>query len=52
MMGGKVKYRLVHLTFGPQETLGLDIGIFTPNEGGPFPALIANGRRPALRGFR
>jgi hypothetical protein len=37
---GSVKYRLVDLTFGPQEELGLDIGIFTPNEGGPFPAVI------------
>jgi hypothetical protein len=37
---GSVRYRLVHLTFGPQEELGLDIGIFTPTEGGPFPAVI------------
>ena len=40
VLGGKAKYRLVHLTFGPGESLGLDIGIFTPNGGGPFPALI------------
>lgn len=38
---GKVKYRLVHLTFGPGEKLGLDIGIFTPTESGPHPAIIA-----------
>jgi hypothetical protein len=37
---GTVKYRLVHLTFGPAEKLGLDIGIFTPITGGPFPAII------------
>ncbi len=30
VMNGKVKYRLVHLTFGPKESLSLDIGIFTP----------------------
>jgi hypothetical protein len=33
---GGVKYRLVHLTFGPRESLSLDIGIFTPVDGGPF----------------
>lgn len=38
--GGKVKYRLVYLSFGPEEKLGLDIGLFTPAEGGPFPAII------------
>ncbi len=47
VMDGKVKYRLVHLTFGPQESLSLDIGIFTPTAGGPFPALISpNGSPP------
>ncbi|HEX9781944.1 MAG TPA: family 16 glycoside hydrolase [Opitutaceae bacterium] len=40
LLDGMVKYRLVHLTFGPDEKLGLDIGIFTPIEGGPFPAVI------------
>ncbi len=37
---GKVKYRLVHLTFGPDARLSLDIGIFTPATGGPFPAVV------------
>ena len=46
VMGGKAKYRLVHLTFGPHESLGLDIGIFTPIEGGPFPALISPSGTP------
>jgi hypothetical protein len=46
VLGGKVKYRLVHLRFGPEEKLGLDIGIFTPAEGGPFPALIMPGGTP------
>ncbi|HEX3356397.1 MAG TPA: alpha/beta hydrolase family protein [Tepidisphaeraceae bacterium] len=46
VMDGKVKYRLVHLTFGPQESLSLDIGIFTPTTGGPFPALISPGGSP------
>ncbi|MDI1249348.1 MAG: hypothetical protein PSV13_10840 [Lacunisphaera sp.] len=44
--GGKVKYRLVHLTFGPDGKLGLDIGIFTPAEGGPFPAIISQAGTP------
>ena len=46
VQGGKVKYRLVHLTFGPKESLSLDIGIFTPAEGGPFPAVIMPGGTP------
>ena len=47
VLGGTVKYRLVHLTFGPAEKLGLDIGIFTPATGGPFPAiLLQNGTPP------
>jgi len=37
---GKIKYRLIHLTFGPQEKLSLDIGIFTPTSGGPFVTYI------------
>jgi hypothetical protein len=46
VMSGKAKYRLVHLTFGPHESLSLDIGIFTPAEGGPFPALISPSGSP------
>ncbi len=45
VLDGTVKYRLVRLTFGPQEQLGLDIGIFTPVEGGPFPTIIYTGSR-------
>jgi hypothetical protein len=44
--GGGVKYRLVHLTFGPRESLSLDIGIFTPIDGGPFPTVIMPGATP------
>lgn len=44
--GGTVKYRLVHLTFGPGEKLSLDIGIFTPTGGGPFPAIISQSGTP------
>src|ERR1700722_6503397 len=29
-LDGTVKYRLVHLKFGPEEKLGMDIAIFTP----------------------
>jgi hypothetical protein len=44
--GGKVKYRLVHLTFGPNDSLSLDIGIFTPAQGGPFPAVVSPSGTP------
>ncbi len=40
LAGGKIKYRLVHLTFGPKESLSLDIGVYTPTQGGPVPAVI------------
>ncbi len=46
VLDGTVKYRLVHLTFGPSEKLALDIGIFTPVDGGPFPAIILQGGTP------
>ena len=47
VLDGTVKYRLVHLTFGPRGKLGLDIGIFTPTNGpGPFPAVIMPGGTP------
>ena len=40
VLDGAAKYRLVHLKFGPGETLGFDIAIFTPAQGGPFPTII------------
>jgi hypothetical protein len=43
---GSVNYRLVHLTFGPEEKLSLNIGIFTPAHGSPFPAIILQGGTP------
>jgi hypothetical protein len=46
VLDGKVKYRLVHLTFGPKRQLALDIGIFTPVTGGPFTAVIAQSGTP------
>ena len=46
VLDGTVRYRLVHLTFGPGQQLGLDIGIFTPQQGGPFPAIILQGGTP------
>ncbi len=46
VLDGTVRYRLVHLTFGPGRQLGLDIGIFTPVQGGPFPAIILQGGTP------
>lgn len=46
LLDGKVKYRLVHLTFGPNESLSLNIGIFTPASGGSFPTLISPSGTP------
>jgi hypothetical protein len=46
VLDGAVSYRLVHLTFGPAEKLSLDIGIFTPASGGPFPAIILQSGTP------
>ncbi len=46
LAGGKFRYRLVHLTFGPQEKLSLDIGIFTPAGSGPFPAVLSPSGTP------
>jgi hypothetical protein len=46
VLDGAVRYRLVHLAFGPGKQLGLDIGIFTPVKGGPFPTIILQGGTP------
>ena len=46
VLDGTVKYRLVRLTFGPRSQLSLDIGVFTPVKGGPFPAVILQGGTP------
>jgi hypothetical protein len=46
VLDGAVRYRLVHLSFGPSEKLALDVGIFTPGQGGPFPAIILQGGTP------
>ncbi len=41
LLNGTVKYRLVHLKFGPEENPGFDIAIFTPaKSAGPFPTII------------
>lgn len=46
LVNGKVRYRLVRLTFGPQEKLGFDLAIFTPVETTtstfrkPYPAFV------------
>jgi hypothetical protein len=42
----KVRYRLIHLTFGPDEKLFLDVGILTPEGAGPVPAVIQPGGEP------
>jgi hypothetical protein len=45
VMDGKVKYRLIHLTFGPEGKLSLDVGIFTPVSDKPVPAVLSFGGR-------
>ena len=47
VLDGKVKYRLIHLTFGPERKLELNIGIFIPTDSkGPFPAIISQSGTP------
>ncbi|MGD0737372.1 MAG: GDSL-type esterase/lipase family protein [Terracidiphilus sp.] len=46
LMGGKVKYRLIHLTFGPEASLGLDIGVFTQVGNAGVPTLISPAGTP------
>src|SRR5436190_13096958 len=46
VLAGQGKYRLIHLTFGPEEKLDLNIGVFTPAGDGPFPAIILQGGTP------
>lgn len=46
LLNGKVKYRLIKLTFGPEEKLSLHVGLYAPAEGGPVPAVIQPGGAP------
>jgi hypothetical protein len=46
VLEGKVLYRLVHLTFGPESKLSLDIGVFTPTTNGPLPTIISQSGTP------
>ena len=46
VLDGQATYRLIHLTFGPEEKLTLDIGLLTPATGGPFPAVISPSGTP------
>ncbi len=38
---GKIKYRLIHLTFGPEEKLSLNIGVYTHVDAKAEPAVIS-----------
>jgi hypothetical protein len=40
VLDGAAKFRLMHLSFGPEKKLGFDIAIFTPTNSGPFPTII------------
>jgi hypothetical protein len=48
LMDGKVRYRLVRLTFGPDGRLSLNVGIFVPVVDHPVPAVIMIGPSPPL----
>jgi hypothetical protein len=43
VLNGKYKYRLVHLIFGPNQRLSLDIGIFAPVDNNHVPTVISIG---------
>ncbi len=40
LLNGTVRYRLVHISFGPHHKLGFDVAVFTPRGSGPFPTII------------
>jgi hypothetical protein len=41
VLDGAVRYRLVHLAFGPGDAFGFDLAIFTPAvTAGPFPVIV------------
>jgi hypothetical protein len=46
LLNGKVKYRLIKLSFGPAEKLSLHVGIYAPVDGGAVPAVIQPGGAP------
>ena len=46
LLGGRVRYRLIRLSFGPGEQLSLHVGIYAPAGGEPVPAVIQPGGTP------
>src|SRR6185437_5780690 len=46
VLDGKYKYRQVHLTFGPNQSLSLDIGIWAPVGNSHVPTLISPSGTP------
>jgi hypothetical protein len=46
VLNGKYKYQLVHLTFGPNSSLLLDVGIFAPVDNNHVPTVISIGSTP------
>lgn len=41
LLGGRVRFRSLQLTFGPGNSLGLSVGLFTPaGSAGPFPVIV------------
>ena len=49
VLDGTVRYRLIRLTFGPKEQLGLDIGVFTPAERRALSGRDPSGRHASRR---
>ena len=50
LLDGKATYRLVHLTFGPKQSLGFDLAVFIPAEGERFKTRLS--RRSCSLRFR
>ncbi len=40
LVNGTVKFERVRLSFGPDESLGFEVAIFRPADGGPFPTVV------------
>lgn len=46
LLAGGVSFRQVHLAFGPQSKLGLDVTFLQPTGAGPFPTIVIPSFKP------
>src|SRR5271155_3399092 len=40
LLDGKVRFRVVHLSFGAEGKLGFDVAVFSPSGAGAFPTIV------------